>query len=320
MLTIPGVETVHPVEAWLDPCYPMTGPKQVASAIYQPVAHYTAAENLPDGDLGEFIEDLPGYLRAMNRSYWNRNPSNPTPIVVCGRNLTGYSVGYLFAVDWLGGAWELRGFRFKSAANAGHNDYTFPILFLVDGNDPVTDLAAATARAIWREARRRSGRADFKLRPLGHGELRETTGIGTPTPCPGVGILGQMHDGYLDLDYQEAPPMATLRKPVRVLDTRDAGRTKLEANKPRRVGILPEPPEWAGAVMLNLVATQPAAAGWLSIDGGATSKVNFAAGWTIANGISVPLQRDGDGWFIEVTSNVAVHIVVDVSGFDSILE
>ncbi len=112
--------------------------------------------------------------------------------------------------------------------------------------------------------------------------------------------------------------MATCAAPIRVLDTRDKGRTPLDPMVPRRVGVLPSPPAWAGAVIANLTATQPKDPGWLSIDGGATSKVNFFGGETIANEISIPLKNDGS-WYFEVTSNVQVHIVVDVCGFDSLI-
>ena len=113
--------------------------------------------------------------------------------------------------------------------------------------------------------------------------------------------------------------MATLAAPIRVLDTRDKGRTPLEPMTPRRVGILPVPPDWAGAVRANLTADRPAGAGWLSIDGGATSKVNWdEPGDTIANEISIPLKWDG-AWYVEITSNVKTDIVVDVCGFDSLI-
>jgi hypothetical protein len=112
--------------------------------------------------------------------------------------------------------------------------------------------------------------------------------------------------------------MATLAAPIRVLDTRDKGRTPLDAGQPRRVGILPQPPAWAGAVRANLTVTQPAGYGWLSIDAGGTSKINFEPGQTIANEVSIPLKNDG-AWYVELTSNVTAHVVVDVCGFDSLI-
>lgn len=188
--------------------------------IWQPVGHYSAALNLPDGDIGEFDYQIGPYMRASNRDYWlNRKNSSPTRI--CNRDLPGYSLGYLFWVDWLGGAWEARGFDYFSAANAGHNSYTCPIMFVTDRADPASPLAWQTARAIWREFRRRSGRSDFRNRPLGHGELYDTTGVGTPTACPGPPILTQLHAGLGDLDFDEGDKMLNFpTKASRAYDSR----------------------------------------------------------------------------------------------------
>lgn len=313
-LTIPGVETVHPREVIATACYPIIGPSQNPTRVWCPLAHYTAAINLPDGDLGEFEYQLEPYLKAVNRDYWEHRDGSG--ITTCGTFKPGYAVGYCFAVDWLGGAWELRGFDLLPAATGSpHNSYTLPILFLTDRYDGASDLMLATARAIWRESRRRSGRSDYLNRPKGHRELCNGC-----TACPGNALIAQRDAGLMDLDYepsQEEPPMATLAAPIRVLDTRTKNQP-LEPMIPRRVGVLPQPPEWAGAVRVNLTATQPAAPGWLSIDGGDTSKVNFPIDGTFANEISIPLKHDGS-WFFEVTSNTSVHILADVCGFDSLI-
>ena len=313
-LRIPGVETTHPREVIATTCYPIIGPAQDAARVWTPLAHYTAAVDLPDGDLGEFQYQVAPYLQAINRDYWeNRDGSG---ITTCGTHKPGYAIGYCFAVDWLGGAWELRGFDILPAATANHNTYTLPILFLTDIKDGASDLALATARAIWRESRRRSGNALYLDRPKGHRELCNGC-----TACPGDPLMAQRDAGLMDLDYeppQEEPPMATLAAPIRVLDTRDKGREPLDAMQPRRVGILPQPPAWAGAVRANLTVTEPSGPGWLSIDGGKTSKVNYPAGGTIANEVSIPLKNDGS-WYFEATSNVAADLVVDVCGFDSLI-
>jgi hypothetical protein len=149
-LTIPGVETVHDWDAWVDPEYPVTGLPARWDLVDRGVAHYTADDDLIDGDPGEHADDLPGYLRAMQRSYVRNR---------------GYSIGYLFAVDWLGGAWRQRGWTIRSAANAGDvrktgtanmNPRTAPVLYLVDGADRLTPEAARTGRCIYREAARLS--------------------------------------------------------------------------------------------------------------------------------------------------------------------
>jgi len=307
------VETVHPRETIATACYPIIGPAFDIRKVWQPLAHYTAAIDLPDGDLDEFDYQIGPYLKAVNKDYWDHRDG--TGITTCGTFKPGYAIGYSFAVDWLGGAWELRGFDIFPAATANHNTYTFPILFLTDLRDGASDLMLAAARAIWREARRRSGNALFVDRPKGHREV-----CGGCTACPGNPLIAQRDAGLMDLDYQppqEEPPMGTLPAQIRVLDTRVKNQP-LKPMEPRRVSILPTPPEWAGAVRVNILATEPVAGGWLSFDGGTTTKVNYATGWTIANEVSVPLKNDGT-WYVEVTANIQTHIVVDVCGFDSLI-
>lgn len=191
---IPGVQTVHLRAAWEDPNLPVNDPpeyvppRQDWSRITTGVAHYTAAVNLPDGDLGEFEYNIPPYLRAIQRDY---------------RTNKGFSIGYLWAVDWLGGAWQLRGWEWRAAANLGRlaqpvntaNYWTIPVLYLVDGNDPMTDEALATGRAIYREAGRIAGRK--LIGPVPHSHI-------DPTGCCGDGIRGQITAGLLNADY--APP------------------------------------------------------------------------------------------------------------------
>lgn len=293
-LTIPGVETLHLREAWEQPAYRVAAlnpPRQIPVNITQPTAHYTAAIDLPDGDLGEFEYQIAPYLAAIQRDYWT-DPRR------------GYSIGYLFAVDWLGGVWELRGFDYKSAANYGHNEYTAPILFLVDGADEATPLAVASAVAVWREFRRRSGRADFKTRPLGHGELFLTTGTGTPTACPGSGVLRQLHRGDLDLDQEDW----TMRPhSERVLDTRPINKPLLLGD-PREV-----PVGMATQALVRIQALDAVRDGYLSLDGGATSVVNYKAGQAIASDLAF-VALDNGHLTLSAHGEAGCHVVVDVQG------
>lgn len=211
-LTVPDVPTLHTRESWVDPCYPIVGPPQHPENITTPLAHYTAAIDLPDGDLGEFDYQIAPFLRATNKDYWLNRKG--TGITACGKFLPGYAVGYLFAVDWLGGGWELRGFDIFPAATGAANPYTFPILFLTDLRDPASELMMQTARAIWREARRRSGREDFLNRPKGHREV-----CGGCTACPGDPITHQRDLGLLDLDY-EGDNVIPFKKAIRAYDSR----------------------------------------------------------------------------------------------------
>ena len=66
---IPGAHTVHSREAWQDPRYPVFGPFDNPGDNDTIVIHYTAADDLIDGDPGEHADNLPAYMRAMQRSY-----------------------------------------------------------------------------------------------------------------------------------------------------------------------------------------------------------------------------------------------------------
>jgi hypothetical protein len=180
--SVPGVATVHPRSSWVDPRYPVTGPATNWGRIDTAVIHYTAADNLIDGDPGEHASNLPAYIRSIQRSYETNR---------------GYSIGYWWAVDWLGGVWQLRGWDIKSAANATHNEHTAPILVLVDGADAATDEAAESIRCLVAETSRIAGRP---VTITGHGWL-----TGAQTECPGAGLRAQIFAG----DFAPRPPEQT---------------------------------------------------------------------------------------------------------------
>lgn len=181
----------HPRAEWQDPKLPVVGPAIDWTRIDTAVPHYTAADNLIDGDPGEHANNLPGYLRAIQRDYQlNR----------------GYSIGYNVAVDWLGGSWELRGDTIKCAANKGHNEHTFAILVLVDGNDMATEYAAAEIRRLIGEAETLARR---ELAITGHGQLQNPN---HPTGCPGTGLraqitLGEFSPRWVDPNRPVPPPI-----------------------------------------------------------------------------------------------------------------
>lgn len=168
--SIPGVSTFHRREEWQNPLLPVNGPSPTMDEWTHLALHYTAADDLIDGDPGEHAEDLPAYLRAIQRDYETNRK---------------YSVGYGFAVDWLGGVWEIRGFDIKHAANLHWNEETCTVLCLVDGADPLTPEALASVNAIYAEADRRAG---IHLRPVGHRDIGATA-------CPGEGIYAQIQAG-----------------------------------------------------------------------------------------------------------------------------
>jgi hypothetical protein len=177
--SVPGVATVHPRSSWVDPRYPVTGPATNWGRIDTAVIHYTAADNLIDGDPGEHASNLPAYIRSIQRSYETNR---------------GYSIGYWWAVDWLGGVWQLRGWDIKSAANATHNEHTAPILVLVDAADAATDAATESIRCLVAETSRIAGRP---IAITGHGWL-----TGAQTECPGAGLRAQIFAG----DFASRPP------------------------------------------------------------------------------------------------------------------
>jgi hypothetical protein len=167
-MNIPGV-TFHSRLAWVSPAYPVDGPRFDPSGVDTFVVHYTADNDLPDGDPGEDVEDIPGYLRGIQRYYETQR---------------GYSIGYNYAVDWLGGVWQLRGVDFRCAANRGWNERSIAVLQLVDGQDPMTPAALEATRRLLAWCDGHVGRT-LKVRP--HSEVGSTH-------CPGDGIRRQIPD------------------------------------------------------------------------------------------------------------------------------
>ena len=228
-VNIPDVETLHERSFWEEVGYRMVGdfdrnpPSQRPTEITTGICHYTSAINLPDGDPGESWMDIKQKLRDTQRDYLTNRVGGGYTRLSDNRFFPGYSVGYLFAVDWLGGAWELRGFEFMSAANSQDNTWTAPILFITDGQDPGTEAQWATARAIWREFRRRSGRNDFAASAVGHDDLPHGN-----TSCPGAGLFSQLHAGLgeLDRDSQSGDAMQPIATgPERAYDSRRTDQT-----------------------------------------------------------------------------------------------
>lgn len=321
-LTIPGVPTVHPRESWVETCYPVLGSPQVMSRVTQPACHYSAAAMTPDGDLGESIAQVPSWLRAVNRDYWLNRTTSSGPRVICGRSLPGYAIGYLFAVDWLGGAWELRGFDYVAASNAPTNAWTFPILFITDGASPATEWAWWTARAVWREAARRSGNPGFVRTAVEHSRLP-----GAATECSGVGIRAQLAAGYgnIDRNTEESDMgVSAVPEPKRIFDSRglagvddpyDDVNTELGLivpGAPRRIFVA----LGAEEALLNVTAIGTGQPGFLTVTPTSaltkTSDVNYGKGPDDPrpNNVLTRLTEGGYCWIHAVVSpaNVAVDL------------
>ena len=167
---------IRPRSAWQDPAMPVKGPAMTLKTTSMIPAHYTAASTIPS--------DTASYLRSIQRDYTvNR----------------GYSIGYNFAVDKAGVAWECRGFDIRCAANKGVNASTIAILCLVDGANAMNEAMVTTFRAIAAEAQNRTPQ---ELVVVGHRDIGSTS-------CPGDGIYGQVKSGALDPGEAPAPTPPT---------------------------------------------------------------------------------------------------------------
>ncbi|GAB3868917.1 choice-of-anchor D domain-containing protein [Dactylosporangium cerinum] len=108
--------------------------------------------------------------------------------------------------------------------------------------------------------------------------------------------------------------------PSRLLDTRN-GAGPLGANTTLALpvtGVGSVPPTGVSAVVLNMTVTGPTSAGYLTVypTGAArptTSSLNFPAGWTGANSVTVPV---GAGGKVDIYNPAGtVHVITDVVGF-----
>ena len=301
---IPGVSVFHPREAWQDPAWPVVGPPANQAAIDTAVIHYTAASKIP-ADLFRFHRDMQ-YAYAKPKAQGGR----------------GYSLGYRHSVvsggvrD--GEVFQIRGFDIKSAANAGHNEHTEPILVLVDGDDPATPAAVRSVRAIIAESQRRSGRT-FTI--TGHGQLS-----GAATSCPGVGLRAQIAAGVFaprpkppqPTPIQGAPDVFYPINPFRNSDTRAFGGPGVAPGVDHvfdlNSGVFP-----AGttAVALNVVAVGAAAPGFVTVwpDGQPqpnTSIINFRGDGGAYNGAIVVGVSGGK---FRLEASATCHVIIDVTGY-----
>lgn len=194
-LQIPGVKTVHQRSAWEDPAKPVTGPSDHTGVFEDFVGHYPGQSDVPDRDYkghvyidpAKFRNDLFGYYRSMQSSYLSQR---------------GYSVGYQFGIDYLGGVTVLRGFGLNNAANAGGklpgnwNWTSGSAQFVTDIDQPATDLQLYSFAMIV-----------ASLRILGHRAIVRTHDYGEWTTCPGP-VGAQLAAGLGEPSYwvKHGPP------------------------------------------------------------------------------------------------------------------
>lgn len=193
-MLIPGVRTVHPRSVWEESGFRVTGPAN-PGVFDDLVGHYPGASDVPDRDYrghvyvdpSRFYNDLFGYFRAMQRAYLRDR---------------GYSVGYQFGIDYLGGLTVLRGFDVQNAANAGGklagnwNHRSLSAQFVTDIDRPATDLALYTFAML-----------AAHLRHHGHRATIRSHDFGEWTQCAGP-LRAQLAAGMGEPDYwvRRGPP------------------------------------------------------------------------------------------------------------------
>ena len=141
--------------------------------------------------------------------------------------------------------------------------------------------------------------------------LEAYTQIAIPLPTPPV-----------PTPPTEVPVSLTFIPPVRLLDTRSSG-GKLAPHVPRvipvagRAGI----PANAVGIVGNVTVTNPSAAGYVAVGpdpvvSPSTSTLNFAAGQTIANAVTVGLHPDGSlaATFV-APAGQTTDLILDVTGY-----
>jgi hypothetical protein len=211
----------------------------------------------------------------------------------------GYSLGYNCAIDQDGVVWEIRGERFKCAANKGRNDETFAIHMLVDGQNPANPAMVAAARWMVTQIRNRS---------LNHISIVGHNDIGN-TQCPGLGISEQIRLGVFEPNIHEdvvdqETSMVILGVAERVHDSRQT--VKHDDLEIRSVYVGDHK-----AVFVNVTATGAESGGFVTLYGGGhvpnVSNLNFQKGKDICNASWVPVQ-DGH---ISVYTYGRVDLVID---------
>lgn len=182
-----------------------------------------------------------------------------------------------------------------------------------------TEPQLATARRLGAVLNSRLGLDPLRDNP-GHYEWAPTRKI---DPAGGTGQYpyARLSDQYLrwdmnrfraDISQENLVALADKfeSRDVRILDTRQPPLgNKAAAEQVVTIGV--PNPSGAVAATVNITATQPDAAGFLSTKPG-TSKVNFAAGQTVANEGIVAL--DSQGRFNVYVGPAATHFVVDLVG------
>ena len=292
------INYTYPLEYWQDPAKPVNGPTFSWNGILYQTMHYRGSLTNP------VPLDIAAHLRASHASYLANR---------------GYSYGYNAIVVSAPGhpqdgtSWEVRGERFRSAANAGANLTTFAIQVCQVDNAPVSSKAIAEIKRLGAQLNEHAGR---KLTIVGHGQVPGGTTI---TPCPGSGVKHAIDTGLLDPGpYPQLPPPGLDEmqpiEPTRTYDTR-ANSGFAGAGNPMKVNEIRRIPVVIGTKAFVRIqafgATKP---GWIAVSSngtfpaGHTSLVNFEGdGKVYADGAPVLAP----GGHIYIKASQACNIISD---------
>jgi hypothetical protein len=103
--------------------------------------------------------------------------------------------------------------------------------------------------------------------------------------------------------------------PTRLLDTRES--SPVSGGTVRTLDLSGDVPEGATAVVMNVTATQPLSAGFVTVypcdaERPVASNVNYVAGQTVPNLVTVALSANGQVCFY---SNATSHLIADLAGY-----
>lgn len=175
---------------------PVTGPTLNWGRVDQVVIHYPGAS-----PSWQVPVDVAGHIRSSHESYVrNRGYSygyNWVVVSQAGHRLDGVSV-------------EVRGDRFRCAANAGVNDRSVAIQVLQRSDDAPTEAAVAGVRRLVAQIQQE---VSGGLRIVGHDESGGTT----RTACPGRGLQAAVTAGVFwpaPSPTPEGETMIAIYKPV----------------------------------------------------------------------------------------------------------
>ena len=167
----------HQRSDWVRNSKPVTGPAFPSwQAIKQIVIHYPGADWASmdfNRDGTQDYRDTAVLMDNTNNYYWTQR---------------GYAIGYNAGADTFGHTWELRGDTFKCAANKGHNEWSFAILVIVDGDNAATPAQVDAVRDLVAQIRVLAG---WNVPIVGHGQVGSTS-------CPGLGIRTQLAAGAFE--------------------------------------------------------------------------------------------------------------------------